>query len=132
MILTWRDALTTTLLGAAAATCSEYGLSILHVKQAAAGVLVLGAVTAAIEHSRLRLERPRKPTLVAGFVLAATGLIAAVTASVTGQAAALAAAVACVVALWLLALTRHVFAGRVTDRELRQFLDRQRTGDRPA
>ncbi|GAA1408867.1 hypothetical protein ACFQZ4_46545 [Catellatospora coxensis] len=131
MILTWRDALSTTLLGAAAATYGFYGPSILQVKPVAAGVLVLGAVTAAIEHSRLLLERPRKPTLVAGFVLATAGLVAAVTASVTGEVAALVVAAACVVALWLLALTRHMIAGRVSDRELRQFLNRQRIRDRP-
>ncbi len=132
MILTWRDAVSTALVGAAAATYAEMGAGVLPVKPVAVAVLVLGAVTAAVEHSRLRLERPTKRTLVVGFVLASTGIVAGAAATATGDGTALALAAACVVGLWLLALTRHLFAGRVSDRELRKLLAPRRTGDRPA
>ncbi|GAA1636786.1 hypothetical protein ACFQY4_19245 [Catellatospora bangladeshensis] len=132
MILTWRDAVSTALVGAAAATYAEIGPSVLPVRSVAIAVLVLGAVTSAVEHSRLRLERPTKRTLVVAFVLAANGLVAGAAATATGEGTALALAALCVVGLWLLALTRHLLAGRVSDRELRQLLGPQRTGDRPA
>jgi hypothetical protein len=129
MILTWRDAVSSTLVGAAAATYSVYGPGVLPVQPAAAASLLLGAVMTIVAYGRIRLERPARATIVAASALTSAAVVAGATAATTGEPAALAVSAGCLIVSWLLSLARHLTAGRVTDRELRRFLERQHARD---
>lgn len=131
MILTWRDAVSTILTGASAAA---YGVHIadsgLTARMSAVAVLVLGAAAAAVAHSRILIEGAAKPTFIVIAVLISVAVAAAANALTAGGGAALILLVGCVMGLWALAIVRHLRAGRVTDRELREFLDRGRADGR--
>lgn len=125
MGLTWKDAMATLFVAAAAAVYALWfkGIATPDVSTRVVGAVVLGlgwaacmanqsemAVVYGVDRSR---QRPPMPYVVIASALGAVTLLAGIWALVGANRAMLATLVAAMVALWAMSTVRHWFAGRM-------------------
>jgi len=111
MTLTYRDGITTALAGAVVLVATRVDGPRLAVGALAVLGITMCAVGTRSEDMATRAELARRPAMIAGTILGSIALALIVVGLIVGSPAIVAALAAVLVAAWVVATLRHMFAG---------------------